>query len=67
MKFWDKKKRNVFFGKRSFFAYCLGFPDRIDPGGMKMYADEKKPVPWEAGDPKLPVVKSGRAEKRRAY
>ena len=29
--------------------------------------EEKKPTPWEAGDPKLPVVQSGHFEKKRAY
>lgn len=27
--------------------------------------EEKKPNPWEAGDPKLPVVQSGHMENRR--
>ena len=36
-------------------------------GGMRMHEEEKKPTPWEAGDPKLPVVKSGNQENRRAY
>lgn len=29
-----------------------------------MKQDEKKPVPWEAVDPKPPVVKSGHMENR---
>ena len=32
-----------------------------------MHEEEKKPTPWEAGDPKLPVVKADNMEKRRAY
>ena len=32
-----------------------------------MHEEEKRPTPWEAGDPKLPVVRSGHMEKRRAY
>ena len=32
-----------------------------------MRQEEKKPNPWEAGDPKLPVVQSGNFENRRAY
>ena len=32
-----------------------------------MNQEEKKPTPWEAGDPKLPVVRSGHFEDRRAY
>ena len=32
-----------------------------------MCEEEKKPTPWEAGDPKLPVVQSGHFEKKRAY
>ena len=27
--------------------------------------EETKPVPWEMGDPKLPVVRSGHMENRR--
>ena len=27
--------------------------------------EEKKPVPWEAADPKLPVVRSGHLEDRK--
>ena len=36
-------------------------------GGMRMHEEEKKPTPWEAGDPKLPVVRADNQEKRRAY
>ena len=32
-----------------------------------MREEEKKPAPWEAGDPKLPVVRSGHFEDKRAY
>ena len=32
-----------------------------------MREEEKKPDPWVVGDPKLPVVKSGHFEDRRAY
>ena len=32
-----------------------------------MREEEKKPNPWEACDPKLPVVKSGHFEDKRAY
>ena len=34
---------------------------------MKMREEEKKPTPWDAGDPKLPVVRSGHFEDRREY
>lgn len=27
--------------------------------------EEKKPITWEAADPKLPVVESGRMENRK--
>lgn len=30
-----------------------------------MKQEEKKPVPWEVSDPKLPVVRSGRMENRK--
>jgi len=30
-----------------------------------MKQDEKKPIPWEAVDPKPPVVESGRMENRK--
>ena len=29
-----------------------------------MKEDEKKPIPWEAGDPKPPVIQSGHMESR---
>lgn len=29
--------------------------------------EEKKPIPWEAADPKPPIVQSGHMESRRAY
>ena len=30
-----------------------------------MKEEEKKPIPWEAVDPKPPVIRSGRMENRR--
>ena len=30
-----------------------------------MKQEEKKPIPWEVSDPKLPVVRSGHMENRR--
>ena len=30
-----------------------------------MKQEEKKPLPWEAADPKLPVVRSGHLENRK--
>ena len=30
-----------------------------------MKQEEKKPIPWEAVDPKPPVVRSGRMENRK--
>ena len=32
---------------------------------MREKEEEKKPVPWEAVDPKPPVVRSGHFESRR--
>ena len=32
---------------------------------MKKEEEEKKPVPWEAADPKPPVIRSGHMETRR--
>lgn len=29
--------------------------------------EEQKPVPWEAADPKLPVVNSGHMESRKHH
>lgn len=34
-------------------------------GGRKLKQEEKKPITWEAADPKLPVVESGRMENRK--
>lgn len=30
-----------------------------------MKQEERKPVPWEAADPKLPVVRSGHLENQK--
>lgn len=32
-----------------------------------MKEDEKKPIPWEAADPKPPVIHSGRMETHREH
>lgn len=32
-----------------------------------MRQEEKKPNPWEVGDPKLPTVQSGHFEKKRVH
>ena len=32
-----------------------------------MKEDEKKPIPWEAVDPKPPVIHSGHFENRREH
>ncbi len=29
--------------------------------------DEKQPIPWEATDPKPPIIHSGHLENRRQY
>lgn len=34
-------------------------------GGSELKQEEKKPITWEAADPKLPVVESGRMEDRK--
>ena len=34
-------------------------------GEKTMKEEEKKPIPWEAVDPKPPVIHSGRMENRR--
>lgn len=34
-------------------------------GVTNVKEEEKKPNPWELGDPKLPVVQSGHMENRR--
>ena len=49
------------------FLYVFGPAAHNIGGGMHMHEEEKKPTPWEAGDPKLPVVKADNMEKRRAY
>ena len=35
-------------------------------GGKKMKQEEKKPITWEAADPKPPVVQSGHLENKKA-
>lgn len=34
------------------------------PGVKTVKEEEKKPIPWEAADPKPPVIRSGHMEKR---
>lgn len=34
---------------------------------QKEKRDEKPPIPWEAADPKPPVIHSGHLENRRHY
>ena len=36
-----------------------------EKGEKTMKEDEKKPITWEAADPKLPVVQSGHLEGRK--
>ena len=45
----------------------FGGPAHNMGGGMMMHEEEKKPVPWEAADPKLPVVRSGHFENKRVH
>ena len=52
---------------RRFFVCNLRNLRRIWAEGCDMHEEEKKPVPWEARDPKPPVVQSGHFEKKRAY
>ena len=59
-------KKGVSNWKR-FFLYLFKMNGHHSCGGMRMREEEKKPSPWEAGDPKLPVVQSGHFENRRAY
>lgn len=30
-----------------------------------MKQEEKKPIPWEIADPKMPIIRSGHMENRR--
>ena len=34
---------------------------------MKEKEEEQKPVPWEAADPKLPIIQSGHFENRKQF
>ena len=36
----------------------------IERGEKNMKEDEKQPIPWEAVDPKPPVIRSGHLENR---
>lgn len=42
------------------FAHANGGKD-----GTHMKQDEKQPIPWEAKDPKPPVIHSGHLENRK--
>lgn len=47
------------------FLYALGPSGKTKPGGIKMKQDEKKPITWEAADPKPPIIQSGHMENRK--
>lgn len=34
---------------------------------MKEKEEEKRPISWEAADPKLPVIRSGHFENRKCH
>ncbi len=52
-------------GKSPGGAYDLSvFVHTEFKGGENMHREEKKPIPWEAVDPKPPVVQSGHMENR---
>ena len=47
-------------------AYFLNMGEKWGrEGGSMMKQEEKKPIPWEAADPKPPVVESGHMENRK--
>ena len=52
---------------KSCFLYIFRGFCHANSGGMKMKQEEKKPITWEAADPKLPVVQSGRMENRKQH
>jgi hypothetical protein len=42
------------------------FLQKVTSGGIRMKEKEKQPIPWEAKDPKPPIVHSGHMENRKA-
>ena len=49
------------------FAHDIPRPAHTKAEVRDVKEEEKKPVPWEASDPKLPVVQSGHMENHRHY
>ena len=53
--------------KGSGFLHGTGFSNHTNAEVNSMKEDEKKPITWEAADPKPPVIQSGRMENRREH
>ena len=53
----------------AFFAYAGAFRGKLSPEGCKMKDkdEERKPLPWEAADPKVPIIQSGHFENRKCH
>ena len=45
--------------------YVFQPSDHTSSEVISMKEDEKKPITWEAADPKPPVIQSGRMENRK--
>ena len=53
----------------AFFAYVGAFRGKLSLEGCKMKEkdEERKPLPWEAADPKVPIIQSGHFENRKCH
>ena len=56
---------SAYYTAKQSFPASFSFSGAYYGRGEKMKEEEKKPVPWEAVDPKPPVVQSGHMENRR--
>ena len=55
----NARGEGIFLWGNSFFA-----PAYTNREVRSVKEDEKKPIPWEAADPKPPVIRSGHMENR---
>jgi hypothetical protein len=62
---WKRENVKKFLPAASLHSFWKAGKTTSSKGGEDMKEEEKKPITWEAADPKLPVVQSGHLEDRK--
>ena len=62
---WKNGKVKEFLRQRRLHTFAFVGKANGGKGGEMMKEEEKKPITWEAADPKLPVIQSGHMENRK--